>query len=112
MIKKILSKPFVARVIDLIRPDGFQKARIKITFYYLFVIFLLLNIFVLALYNVLSSESQNYQHNLNTYIKKQQTIFVDDKTNITIISVQPQIQNIDTNEFLHLHNIFVEVIEN
>ncbi len=106
-------KQYAASVIDLTKLNDFKKARIKISFYYLLVIFLILNIFVASLFWVLEKESQKYQNNVKLYIQKQSEIFINNDTGLAIISVQPKVISFDNQDkFLKYHKVFVEILKN
>lgn len=117
MMKKILSKLSAELVTVWIRfkknffGSDFQKARWKISFYYLLVVFLILNIFTFSLFGILQNESQKYQKKVNVYFHQQKSVFMN-KNGMMIVSTQPQVYSFQTNDLINYHKIFVDVIQN
>ncbi len=111
-MKKILSKQFVEQVTGLTKLNDFQKTKLKITAYYLIVSFILLNLFVGALFFIIQSESNKYQKNINIFLKEEKTIYTKDQNGLTIISLKkPQLLSINTEDFISYHKIFVDVLK-
>jgi len=109
-MKKRSLKQFVEWVTAWIKNlNDFQKAKLKISFYYLLVIFLLLNIFAGSIFFVMERESERYQDRIHLYFEGQKKIIVQD--NLTIISVQPQVFSFNAGDLLNYHKIFVDLIE-
>lgn len=111
MMKRMLSKQWEVLAIAWTKTSDFKKAMIKMTVYYLLVIFMLLNIFVFSLFFVLEKESDKYEQNINTFFEKKETIVFDKNSSLTIVSIeQPGIVIKKDSEFMKFHNIFVGIL--
>jgi len=113
MMKKKLLKQWEGLVTAWINKNDFQKARFKISIYYLLLVFLVLNIFIASFFFIISKESNNYENKVNLYFeKREQQIYFDENTKFTMISIEPKIIHTKSkDDFLEFHKIFVEILK-
>lgn len=104
---KILSKPFVASVIAWKQVNNFSKAKIKLTFYYVSILFFLLNLFVFSLYFLVEKNFEISLSNFESSWENHVTISSKNPS-VHIIEWQKNPQNFMSKQFfLDFMNKFV-----
>ncbi len=109
-MKQILSKRF--EVLDTVwnPKNDFQKARIKLTGFYIFILFIILNFFTGALFLILNQEQHQHQEKISIAWEKNEILFPNKK--ITVIKVQSKPKNIiSKQEIFDLQQEFLEKIK-
>jgi signal transduction histidine kinase len=65
--------------------NEFKKARIKLTGQYIFILFLILNIFTLSIWGILLHQEQKYQEKVKIHWQKKEVLFPN---NMTVVQIQ------------------------
>ncbi len=103
---KILLKPFAAWATVWKNLNEFQKARVKLTGQYIFILFLILNIFTLNIWGILRHKEDQYQEKIQVHWQKQEVVFPN---KVTIVQIQKVSKPLITKqEILDWQHLFLQ----
>jgi len=91
------------------RLDYFRQARLKLTALYVFVLFIILNIFTVSLFLVLQHEEKEHINKVELELHEEKVFFPGN--DITIIEFNKSPQNFGKDEFLDLQHDFLKIIK-